>query len=245
MVKILFPFLAGSALILLGRWMYKNPRKFHANSLYTNPRHPFLLAYGRFFASFIIFAGSLAIIAALVSQRLPGSLAFFASLAGGIAGALFLRPRVGELVSPSAGNTLSTLAPVKRSFLSKKGKRAVGILLGIAFLFVIGAAGFVVNVIGNSEVCRLAVQQAQSNSVVAERLGQPIKRGLLVGGSINLYGSSGSANLGIPLSGPRGAGILYAVAVRSVGVWKLETLQLAVRGDSNRLDLLSGPVPSR
>jgi hypothetical protein len=188
-----------------------------------------------------IFGGSLFVVAAMVSQQMPGSPAFFVSLAGGAAGALFLRPRVDKPPLPSSGNMSPAGTPVKRSFLSNKGKWAVGISVGVAFLLCIGIVGL----IGSSEVCRLAVQQAQSNSAVAERLGEPIKQGLVVGGSIKISGSSGSANLEIPLPGPRASGTLYAVAERRVGTWKFETLQLGVRGDRNRVDLLGGPAASR
>lgn len=188
-MAILSPLIFGVAFLFLGRWLYKNPTRVNANSLYTNPQHPFLLAYGRVFGTILIFGGSLFIIGALVSIRMSGSLAFFVSLAGGAAGALFLRPHVEQPVSQPMGETLSTDAPVRQSFLSKKGKWAVGISVGVAFLLSMAVIG----VIGNSEVCRLAVQQAQSNYAVTERLGQPIKRGLIVGGTIKMSGSSGRA----------------------------------------------------
>jgi hypothetical protein len=196
---------------------------------------------GRIFATLLIFVGSFAIIAALVSQPLSEPLRVLVSLAAGIAGAWFLRPRMQEPDSPNTGESPASATPVKQSFLSKKGKWAVGIWPGVAVLLSVG----IFALIGNSEVCQIAVQQAQSNPAVAERLGQPIKRGLLVSGNIETSGPSGRANLEIPLSGPRGKGTLYAVAVRSVGIWKFEVLQLDVRGDSNRVDLLNGPPPSR
>jgi hypothetical protein len=239
MVTTLSPLVAGVAFLFLGRWMYRNPTAFRASSLYANPQHPFLIGFRRVLATIFIFGGSLGIVAALVSHRIPGPLAFFVSVVGGIAGALLLRPRVEELFSPRTRESPSATMMVDRDFLSKRGKWALGISVGVVVLFFVGGIGFISNAIGNSEVCRLAVQQAQSNSAVAERIGQPIKRGLVVGGDL----SSASANLWIPLSGPKGDGTLYAVAVRSMGVWKFETLQLAVRGDLNRVDLLKGLVP--
>jgi Cytochrome oxidase complex assembly protein 1 len=240
-IAILSPLITGAAFLFLGRWMYRNPTKLQANWLYANPQHPFLIGFRRVLATIFIFAGSFFIVVAVVSQRMEGSSAFFVSLAGGAAGALFLRPRVEKPAAASRGDMSSAGTPVKRSFLSNKGKWAVGISVGVAFLLCIGIIGL----IGSSEVCRLGVQQAQSNSAVAARLGEPIKQGFVVGGSIKMSGSSGSANLEIPLSGPRASGTLYAVAERRVGTWKFETLQLAVRGDPNRVDLLSVPAASR
>jgi hypothetical protein len=239
--EILFPLIAGTAFVFLGRWIYKDPRRFQANWLYTNPQHPFLMGTGRVFAILLIFVGSFAIIAALVSQPLSGLLRVLVSLACGIAGAWFLRPRISQSVPTGVVDSPSTATPVKQRFLSKKGKWAAGIAIGVVVLLFVG----IFALIANSEVCQLAVEQAQSNSAVAERLGKPIKRGLWVSGNIEVSGPSGRANLEIPLSGPRGKGTLYAVAVRSVGIWKFEALQLAVRGDPNRIDLLSVPLPPR
>jgi len=244
MLNLLLSLVVGTALIFLGRWKYKNPRKFDLNWLYTNPQHAFLVGYGRFFATFLIFAGFFAIIAAIVSHHATGSFAFFVSIAGGFAGALFLRPSVEQSVPARSAETSAATSAVRHGFLTKRGKWAVGVLLGVALLLATGAIGFLFHAVDNSEVCRLAVQQAQSSSVVAERLGQPIERGL-VGGSIEMSGSSGNANIGIPLVGPRGAGVLHAVAVRKVGVWKFETLELDVRGDSSPVDLLNGPFSPR
>jgi len=240
MVTILFQLVAGSVFIFLGRWIYKSPRKAYPNWIYSNPEHPFLIGFGRVFATMLIFVGSAAIIGAVVSRPLPDPLPSVVPLAGGIAAAWFLRPRVQVPVSPSTGESPSAVLPVKQGFLSKQGKWAVGILIGVLLLLFVGIS----EVIGNSDVCRLAIQQAQSSSAVAERLGQPIKRGFVITGNIETSGPSGRANLEIPLSGPRGRGSLYVVAVRSAGIWKFEALQLAVRGDSNRVDLLAGRVPS-
>jgi len=74
----------------------------------------------------------------------------------------------------------------------------------------------------------MAVAAAESNPVVQQKLGEPLKVGFLPSGSMEISGSSGHADLSIPVSGPRGQGTIYAVARKSVGLWKFESLDICV-----------------
>ena len=69
-------------------------------------------------------------------------------------------------------------------------------------------------------------------------MGSPIKEGLLVAGNINIRGSSGEADLAIPISGPKGKAILYAVATKSAGKWTFRTLEVAMEASGERIDIL-------
>ena len=221
----------GTGTVLLGRWMYKNPKRTYPNWLYSNPDHPALIGRARAIATFFIFAGLWIALAGVGSRLLPNSWVPVLLILGGIVGAWYLRPKVPET---AVGEGLDTAAKTKRSgFLSTKGKWVVGISLAVAVLFFFG----LVVLIGNSEVCQLAMQRTQSNSVAIERLGTPIKKGLVISGSIKITGPSGHADIAIPVSGPKAKGTLYAVGEKSAGRWKFETLQLAIAGDSNRVDL--------
>ena len=90
----------------------------------------------------------------------------------------------------------------------------------------------------NSDAYTGALAQAQSNSQVAEKIGRPMKAGWFVSGNINVSGSSGHADLSIPISGPKGKGMIFVVATKSAGRWLFKTLQVEVNGDSERIDLL-------
>jgi hypothetical protein len=111
-----------------------------------------------------------------------------------------------------------------RSLFSRHWKFALP--AGLIFAAVVGA--FIFEVLGNSEVSKLAVAKAQSNPVVVQRLGEPLKRGWFTTGSVKTLGSTGHADLAIPLSGPKAKGTLYAVASENSGQWTFETLQLKV-----------------
>ena len=68
-------------------------------------------------------------------------------------------------------------------------------------------------------------------------LGTPITAGFFVSGNINVYGSSGNADLGIPVKGPLGSGTVYVVARKSAGRWSYQTMELRVEEQPD-LDLL-------
>jgi Cytochrome oxidase complex assembly protein 1 len=88
------------------------------------------------------------------------------------------------------------------------------------------------------------LELAKSNRVVAQKMGQPVKAGWLATGNISVSGSLGKAEISIPIAGPKGKGTLYVVANKSADQWHLETLQVAVDGESQRIDLLQpGDLP--
>ncbi|HTQ84710.1 MAG TPA: cytochrome c oxidase assembly factor Coa1 family protein [Candidatus Solibacter sp.] len=115
-------------------------------------------------------------------------------------------------------------------------------LLGLLIVVLFGGAivATVFSLLGRSDACALAMEQARASQQVKEQLGEPLEQGLFVTGNINLSGGSGRAQLAIPISGPKGKGTLYIVATKSMGVWKADALQLAGNGNSFRIDLLQG-----
>jgi hypothetical protein len=97
---------------------------------------------------------------------------------------------------------------------------------------------FVFGVMKNSEVAQLALQKARANQTVQQRLGTPIEIGTLVSGSINEAGTSGKADITIPLKGPKGEGTLYVDATKFANEWKFNRLEAELPGEPNRVDLL-------
>jgi hypothetical protein len=113
----------------------------------------------------------------------------------------------------------------------------LGLILLVA-AFVGGIFLLVESSIKNSRAYTEAITRAQQSPLVLEKIGQPLKAGWFVSGSINVSGSSGNADFSIPLSGSKGKGKLYVVAKKSAGLWQFETLQVEVEGESQRIDLL-------
>jgi Cytochrome oxidase complex assembly protein 1 len=108
--------------------------------------------------------------------------------------------------------------------------------------FVAGIAAIVVLVFGfmkSSDVYQQALRAASSHQEVIEALGEPVAPGWYVSGSINVSGSSGTADISIPIAGPKGNGTIFAVAKKSAGRWSYDVLEVELEGREERVDLKS------
>jgi hypothetical protein len=121
------------------------------------------------------------------------------------------------------------------------------ILLGLVLvlaLFVGGVVTFVFGLMKSSEPYQHAVAIASSNPHVVRELGRPLVPGWYVTGNINLSGTSGQADMAIPLKGTLRRGTVYVVAKKTNGVWTYSTLQMLVDGDGFPIELLPAPATS-
>ena len=117
----------------------------------------------------------------------------------------------------------------------------LGCLTAIA-LFIASIAGvvfFVFGLISKSDVYQHALEQARSSPAVVDALGTPIEPGWYLTGTINVTGASGNADIAIPISGPKGAGTLYASARKRAGLWNYDVLEVALEAGGERIDLRS------
>jgi hypothetical protein len=84
-----------------------------------------------------------------------------------------------------------------------------------------------------------ALARARADPRVKKALGEPIEPGFWVNGKVSAGGGGESADLAIPVSGPKGAGTLYAVGHNAGGGWQFSTLEVAVEGAPDRINLLA------
>ncbi len=112
-----------------------------------------------------------------------------------------------------------------------------GVVLFVGFIVLIVAIVF--GMMKSSDVYKQAVAEARTNRYVQEALGSPIEEGLLVTGNINVNGSSGHADLAIPVSGPQSDAIIYVVASKSAGQWAILRLVVDVKATNERIDLMA------
>jgi Cytochrome oxidase complex assembly protein 1 len=229
---ILLPIILGLCFVLLGRWLYKNPGKLFPGWGLLNPEHPRVQKLSRVYATLLIFVGTFASVAAafVLIRSAPGMslLAFPAA----VVVAWFLRPKVPQGEFPVV--TTKDDQPRNQPLLGKDWKRNLAIAGGFAALLVV----VLLVILGDSDVSRMAIAAAESNPVVRERLGEPVKRGFFTSGSIEISGPSGHADLSIPVGGPRGKATVYAVAKKSSGLWKFESLDIAFDQTNERMTLL-------
>jgi hypothetical protein len=106
-------------------------------------------------------------------------------------------------------------------------------------VFIAAIVYFAFGTIKSSVVYQEAITKTRSNAVVIRELGEPIEPGWLISGRINVNESSGNADLSIPVSGPKKSGTVYVVATKKMGKWDIYGLEVAVEGESKRINLLT------
>lgn len=108
----------------------------------------------------------------------------------------------------------------------------VGCLSLILIAVAVGAGifFFAMSALKSSDVYKGALERTRSNPEARAALGEPIKDGWLVQGNVNFSGGSGTANLQIPVSGPKKSGTIQARAVYEGDAWMYERLDLVVDG---------------
>jgi len=96
--------------------------------------------------------------------------------------------------------------------------------LALVALFVVGILLLVFGAMKSSDVYRTAITRAKADEGVRRALGTDIHAGLFVSGSTSVTGSTGNADLAIPIAGSKGKGTIYVIATKSAGEWQYTTL---------------------
>lgn len=117
----------------------------------------------------------------------------------------------------------------------------LAVLAGLAI--VVGVVALVMWSIRQSDVLRIAMDQARKNPAVVEQLGTPINPGWLISGSMHIEEDSGTANFTVPIRGPRDKAKLYLDARKRMGEWTFNSL--TVRTEAGREIQLVQPKPDQ
>ncbi|HEY6306502.1 MAG TPA: cytochrome c oxidase assembly factor Coa1 family protein [Candidatus Angelobacter sp.] len=116
---------------------------------------------------------------------------------------------------------------------------AVFLAIVMVVLLFVGAIVFAIfGSLKSSTPYQHAIQVATHDPRVVASLGAPVKPGWLPGGSINVSGDSGNADLTISLEGAAHKGKLHVVAKKAEGEWTYQTLAVRVEDSQERIDLL-------
>ena len=123
--------------------------------------------------------------------------------------------------------------PHPKTWLDRNWKWFVPTLvLTFLCMFVGGIVAFVFSIAGlmkTSEPYKIAVQRAMDSPIVQQQLGTPLHIGRITAGTYNESGPTGSVDLSIPISGPRGSGHILVAAKKRSGRWAYETLNSTSR----------------
>lgn len=137
--------------------------------------------------------------------------------------------------------------PPRRNWWSRNWKWVVPVLGVAAILLVVGSITLFVTLLFGTMKSSGAYKQAlvavRADPAVAQALGTPVNAGFIVTGSVNVSGSSGDADLSIPVSGPQGKGTVHAKATKSMGEWQFTELVVEIAATGERIDLLAGTTP--
>ena len=154
------------------------------------------------------------------------------------------RPRM-EPTNPLNPSPLSA-PPPRRGWWSRNWKWFVPTGCLAFLVLVVGFAvliGFLIFAgMKSTDVYKQALARAKSDPAVAAALGTPLHEGWFLSGKTSVEGPTGEADIAIPVSGPKGAGTVYAVASKSAGRWTFSKLELEVKETGQRIDLAPRPA---
>lgn len=130
---------------------------------------------------------------------------------------------------------------ITRSWPARHWKLLVA--LAVVLLAALGAGFFfsIMSLMRNSTPVEMGLKIAETNQALIGRIGQPIKAGWYMAGSIEVNENTGSADMSMPLSGPKGSGRLYLEASKHAGLWTLDVLEFVAEGSHQPLNLLEPP----
>jgi hypothetical protein len=114
------------------------------------------------------------------------------------------------------------------------------LLLVAGFVFFIIAVVF--GAMKSSDAYKMALARAKADPRVMNALGSPIQDGFFASGNTNVSGTSGQADMNVPISGPKGKGTLYFVASKFAGQWTFSKLMVEIADTGQRIDLIEDPA---
>lgn len=132
--------------------------------------------------------------------------------------------------------------PVNRSWLDRHARWKIPLGCLIAILLLCGFVAVLLTVLDvsfrNSIVYQQALARAGRSPEVVNRIGEPLKAGRIFQGQINVSGSTGNANMNIPVTGPRGKATIVLDARKVEGAWIFRTLCVRFDDQSGTVNLL-------
>lgn len=119
----------------------------------------------------------------------------------------------------------------------------VGVVAVVLPFLIVGAGAylfvsFLEGTMKSSGGYQQALTMVRSDPAAIQALGTPIDDGWFPTGHVESGGTSGTSDLAIPVSGPKGGGTLYLNATREMGEWHFTRLVLKVKSTGEEIDLL-------
>ena len=129
-----------------------------------------------------------------------------------------------------------------RSWFDRNWKWLVSVacvlMLAIIGGFIFAVFMLVSRLMHSSGSYQQAMARVRQDSALIAALGTPIEDGFWMTGKVTENGETGTADLKVPLSGPKGGAVLYVRATKSAGVWTYSHLQVEIDSTKQQINLL-------
>lgn len=112
------------------------------------------------------------------------------------------------------------------------------VVVGAVLLFVSIFYG-IMYLMKSGDAYKLTMQELRADTQVVAALGEPIESGWFVTGNVKTNGIEGSADLSIPVSGPKGSGTVVSRSTKIAGEWKIFLLIVRIDGNPTPLVLIN------
>jgi len=109
----------------------------------------------------------------------------------------------------------------------------------VAFILLFGAMETkITEMFKDSEPYTIGMETLQNNEEAIEKLGKPIEPNGTFQGNINYEDDNGTADLKIPIKGPKGEATLLIIGEKSGETWTYETMNVTFTDSNEVIDLL-------
>lgn len=113
------------------------------------------------------------------------------------------------------------------------------LLLILVFVFVGSIFYGVTSLLSDSQANIDAMEKVRSNEQVIDRIGEPIEGNGMNGGSINYENEYSSANITIPIKGPKGEAVIRVEGGGVDETWTYEKMEVFISETNEVIDLLN------
>jgi len=129
------------------------------------------------------------------------------------------------------------LSTLPNTWFERNWKWVLSLLCVLGLLGIAGLVFLILTLLKSSDAYQGAISRVKNDPAAITALGSPIKEGLFFSGNINMSGSSGRADLAIPISGPKAKATAYVLATKSLGEWHFDHLIIQIDDTKLRIDI--------
>jgi hypothetical protein len=111
--------------------------------------------------------------------------------------------------------------------------------LGVVALLGVAVFALVMSFMKGADACQMPLKAAQESELMRAELGEPITMGWLVSGNIQINNGDGTADVTVPVSGPKGSASIHTVGTKKDGgPWSFTKMQATIEASGKQVDLL-------